>query len=445
MRKFALLILVFLFGTITVFAREFEIDHKEKVGYANVDYFDRFGDELLKCYILRAIEKNHSAREASYKSEEFRQQVKHTFGAELPSLSTSPSYLGLHVGGRLAALDIPKNIFILPFTLSYEADFLLKNRDKTHRDRKIYESTEFQEQTAYISLSSDVATLYTNILKTNKMIELQRELVAANEQYLGYAYKKLARGIISQNDFNAYGAQLNRAWADLEDLEKSKQILLTQFALLLGESPNNANCLDFGRFDNLHNAKAPDEIPSDVIFSRPDVLSIERQLESAKIDTTVARKELFPRFNILGNYAFTTIGPGNFFGWDSTVAAILAGAAQDIFKGGKIANIKMKKAKYMELFEEYKQIELQALKDVNDALCQIKFDEKITSESFKELSYRENTLNRDSKKLIRGAISSPDYLSQKMTKIESEQNHVTKKANQIIDNFTLYKAVGGKL
>ena len=450
-RKFAALILAFLFGAAitvnTAFAREFAIDLKEKVSYVNLDYFDRFGDELLKSYILKAVENNHSARQASYKSEEFRQQVKYSFGAELPSLSVSPTYLGIKGINDGGFAGLPKNTFLLPFIVSYEPDFLLKNRDKTRSVKKIYEGVKFQEQTAYIALASDVATLYVNILKTNKMLELQNEFVGANEKYLAHAQRKLARGTISQSELNDYAARLKRAQADLESIEKSKSILLTQFALLLGEAPGTPNTTyEFGKFEDLIVANAPEEIPSDVIFSRPDVLAIERQLDSAKIDITVARKEFLPRFNLLGSYTFTTIGPGNFFGSNSSIASVLAGATQDIFKGGqKVANLKMKKAKYMELFEQYKQIELQALKDVNDALLQLKFDDKITLESFEELNYQQNSLSRGAKRLSRGVISEPDYLTQKMASLEAAQNHLNQKTNQIIDNFTLYKAVGGKL
>src|SRR5699024_10802635 len=98
------------------------------------------------------------------------------------------------------------------------------------------------------------------------------------------------------------------------------------------------------------------EVSSDIIFARPDVKAAEANLEKAQIDVRVAKKEFFPRFNIVGVWAFNTVAPGSFFSWESSLAAILAGASQDIFKGGmKVARLKMQKAKYEELFEDYNQ------------------------------------------------------------------------------------------
>lgn len=86
-------------------------------------------------------------------------------------------------------------------------------------------------------------------------------------------------------------------------------------------------------------------------------MAAEAKLEAAKIDIKVARKEFLPSFNITGIWTFNTLASGTFFSWESSLAALLAGATQDIFKGGiKKANLKMKKAKYEELFEFAKDI-----------------------------------------------------------------------------------------
>ena len=46
--------------------------------------------------------------------------------------------------------------------------------------------------------------------------------------------------------------------------------------------------------------KIPNELKSDIIFERPDVLKVERELERASIDIRVARKEFLPSFKITG-------------------------------------------------------------------------------------------------------------------------------------------------
>ena len=108
-----------------------------------------------------------------------------------------------------------------------------------------------------------------------------------------------------------------------------------QLAVLCGLPPECAHTLKRGQLEALnYNSDVPTVISSDVIFSRPDVMRAEKNLEKAKIDVRIARKEFLPSFNITGVWIFNTIAPGSFFSWESSLAALLAGATQDIFKGG---------------------------------------------------------------------------------------------------------------
>ena len=153
------------------------------------------------------------------------------------------------------------------------------------------------------------------------------------------------------------------------------------------------------------NLSIPFEISSDKIFARPDVQSALYKLQSAKIDITVAKKDFFPTFNITGFYVFNTLGPGNFFSWRSTFAALIAGAAQDIFTGGKkIANLRLKKARYDELFENFLQTDLNAIKEVNDALYQTRHDIKIYNEAKNIYAIHKNNFELEEKRFTRGTV-----------------------------------------
>lgn len=211
---------------------------------------------------------------------------------------------------------------------------------------------------------SDVATVYTNILEYDALISNQEKIAENNKQILDYNNKKFARGVISTNELNKFKQKYEDSENNLSQYRKEREILAMQLAVLSGISAQNAATLTTGEFINFeYNGQIPKTISSDVIFARPDVQSAEKQLEKAKIDVRVARKEFLPSFNITGIWAFNTIAPGSFFSWNSSLALLLAGATQDIFTGGrKIANLKFQKAKYEELFEYYRQTDLEAVK-----------------------------------------------------------------------------------
>ena len=438
MVKKLLLIVVLLFTSQSCFA----VDIQE----LNIDFFKKFNDENLNCYIQQALDNNHDLKKAGQVVEQYRQQTKYSLGKELPSFSVSANYLGIKVP-ELDNFQLKDNAFVLPFVASYEADFLLKNRDKTKAVKKSYEAAKFNEKTIYLALLSDVASVYTNILQYDDLIEKQTEILKNQEEILNRSNKKFERGVISSTELNNIKKSVETSKSSLEKLQKERETAMMQLAVLTGNSASNTADMKVGDLDNFeYSGEIPDEISSDVIFARPDVKMAEANLEKAKIDVRVAKKEFFPRFNIVGVWAFNTIAPGTFFSWESSLAAILAGATQDIFKGGmKVANLKIQKAKYEELFEDYNQTNLEAVKEVNTALCIIKHDRQIENNAKSEMNFETENFANAQKKLDRGVMSEPEYLAEENKLINTQTNYTQAKTQRIVNYFTLYKAVGGQL
>ena len=442
MYKKVILTILILFISPVCFA----VDRKD----LNIEFFNRFNDDYLFQYVNEAIENNHNAKQATIRVEEYRQGVKSQFANELPSFSVAANYLGIHSPKFNPNLSVSKNAFVLPFIANYEADILLKNRDKTRSAKKSYEMSKFDEQSVYLALLSDVATVYTNILEYDKLIEEQEKIVNNYNKILNDDNKKLSRGVINTTELNNSKTNVEQANITLENLVKQREVLLMQFAVLIGRGVNAETInsdIPRGNIDNFeYNTVIPNEIESDVIFSRPDVKRAEMALEKAKIDIRVARKEFLPTFNITGIWAFNTIAPGSFFSWESSLAALLAGATQDLFTGGrKIANLKFQKAKYEELFEQYRQTDLDAVKEVNTSLCIIKHDTEIENKTKEKLSLVSKNLHNADKMLNRGVISKTQYINSENQYINKDMDLTKAKTQKLVNYYTLYKTVGGKL
>lgn len=412
----------------------------------NTDFFNKFNDSCLNYYIDEALKNNHELKKAEKVVEQYRQEVKYSFGRELPSFSVSANYLGIKVP-KLDNFQLKKNAFVLPFFANYEADLLLKNRDKTKSSKKQYEASQAQEKAIYLALLSDVATVYTNLLEYDELIKIAEENLAISTKLHKINQKRLERGVITTTQLNESMQNVESSKTVIENLKKQQEILLMQLAVLSGKSATEAQNLKRGTLQDFeYSGKIPNEIESDVIFSRPDVITAEKKLEKAKIDVRIARKEFLPTFNITGIWAFNTIASGSFFSWESSLAALLAGATQDIFAGGrKVVNLKMKKAKYEELFEEYKQTDLNAVKEVNTALCIIKHDTAVEKNTTNKTSLEYDNLMKSKQKLEQGTISYPEYLAELSKFLDKQNSSIQAKSQRLVNYYTLYKAVGGQL
>lgn len=413
----------------------------------NVDFFNRFNDTYLEKYIELALLNNHELKQANYKVEQYRNEIKTQFSKELPELSVSSNYLGAHFPKNDYNFFLRQNSYILPLRVSYEPDLLLKNRDKTKLQKKIYYSKLANQKGVYISLLTDVASAYVNILLMDYLINNQKKIIQNQLLKTTYETQKFKFGIINQTDLNETIEKLKNEEMIFEGLEKNLKTTLYNFSVLIGESPENFSEIKRGKIETFDYQKEfPKEINSSIIWQRPDIEEIENELKASKIDITIAKKEFFPNFNITGFLVFDTAGGGNFFSWNSSFAYLLAGLTQDVFKGGyKIANLKIKKARFQELMEKYKQTDLIAIKEINNALNIIDKDTINQNLSKEKLELEKNNLKNASKRLQKGTISKYDFLENKITLKEKERIFISAKAMRLIDYFTLYKAVGGAI
>lgn len=412
----------------------------------NLDFFKKFNDEYLVKYIYQAVQNNHEIKSVNAKVERYKYEIKKTLSDEFPNFAVNANYLGVHFPTGDDNIFVKKNSFILPFIVNWEADLLLKNKDKIKSKDYIYKAELASEKGLYLSLLSDVASSYINILLYDFLIKKQEDILKNQEKRLGFTDKKFKFGISDLRSLNKEKEDLKNQEEFLGNLIKNQKAMLYNFSTLIGESAANYDEIKRGTIENIEYIEnIPDIINSDLIYSRPDMIEAENRLKSAKVDITVARKEFFPNFNIMGLLFFDTAG-GNFFNWDSSFAFLLAGAAQDLFSGGrKVANLKIKKAKYKELFEKYKQTDLIAIKEVYNALNLIKQDKNLENKSKEKLDIEKKNLMLSKNKLNQGVISNFDYTSDKINLCQKEQLFASAKTAKLIDYITLYKALGGEL
>ncbi len=446
LRKIIIYFFIFFIFCPQSYAKDFKINYEEKLAYVNMDFWSKLGDEKLCGYISEAVKNNHDARKASYTVEEFNQKIKVTRSREFPFIAVAPAYLGAQVP-KLDNFELSTNAFLLPFLVSYEADFLLKNHDKTKIEKKTYEIQKLNEKALYITMASDVATLYINIMKFDKMLELDEKILDNQKNLLKKAHLRYDNGIGTKTEINNAEKEIYTLESNMSEIRKNRRDALFELAVMIGVNPDCINNLQRSNLDDFaRDYQPPSSISSDVIFSRPDVLAAEKELEKAKIDINVARKEFLPRFNITGYWIFNTIAPGNFFSWEASLASLLVGATQDIFTGGrKIANLKIKKLKYEQMFEDYKQTDLTALKEVNAIMCKIKDDNDIFT-----AIYKKNNSEKDNFRLVNlnfkeGTASQMDIYVSQIKLYSINQELLNRKAERFIDYITLYKAAGGNL
>lgn len=414
-----------------------------KFNDVNLQWWKAYNDELLEGYIVKAINSNNDLKIATLKVEEVRQNVKLQFSKELPSAT---------IGFAPALFKMPGTTsgsysLGFPMLVNYELDIFGKNHDKTKAVKKYYEASKFDEKAAYIAIASQVGATYFNIVKLDKLIAIQKEIINNRKQIANLTKVRNKEGITSTADTTRAQKAYVLAVVDLSDLEKARSILLNSLAVLTGETPNNAETLKRISYDELaYKMSIPSEIPTDIIMQRPDYMSAEKMVEKAGLDVRVARKEFLPSFNIMGLLMFNDMTGASALNWANAISAIGGGALWPIFTGGaRFANLRISKAKYEEILQNYYKTNLTAIKEVNDNLVSLKLDDEKHKKNVDSYKMQQEDYNYMNLRYKQGIISNLDLIQQKETLLVMNKMVVSSKTDCYIDQIGLYKAVGGKM
>jgi len=413
-----------------------------KFNYVNMNWWGNFNDDLLNGYIEKAVLNNYDLKMATINVEEYYQNVRLQFANELPSA----------VGGfgpgvfKAPGMTNTSSAFGLPIIVQYEADIFLKNHNKTKAVKKLYEGSKLDERAAYISVASAVGSTYFNIINLDKMISLQEQIVNIRQEIYNLMLIRNKEGLTSTADTVKANKALVAGQTDLIELKKNREKMLNQMCVLIGESPENANSIKRNSLDSINYQLAiPSEIPSEIITQRPDYMKAELMVEKAGIDVKVAKKEFLPSINILGGALFNAGDIGSLFTTKNMLLGVGGGLMTPLFQGGSlIANLKLKKATYERILQDYYKTNLTAIQEVNDALVASRLDKDKMIQTTKQYNLEKSDYKYNEKKFNQGTISKLDLIQYQENLLTIEKLVAQQKVECMTDAISLYKATGSK-
>lgn len=413
-----------------------------KFNYVNMNWWGNFNDDLLNGYIEKAVLNNYDLKMATINVEEYYQNVRLQFANELPSAvgGFGPGFF------KAPGMTNTSSAFGLPVIVQYEADIFLKNHNKTKAVKKLYEGSKLDERVAYISVASAVGSTYFNIINLDKMISLQEQIVNIRQEIYNLMLIRNKEGLTSTADTVKANKALVAGQTDLIELKKNREKMLNQMCVLIGESPENANSIKRNSLDSINYQLAiPSEIPSEIITQRPDYMKAELMVEKAGIDVKVAKKEFLPSINILGGALFNAGDIGSLFTTKNMLLGVGGGLMTPLFQGGSlIANLKLKKATYERILQDYYKTNLTAIQEVNDALVASRLDKDKMTQTTKQYNLEKSDYKYNEKKFNQGTISKLDLIQYQENLLTIEKLVAQQKVECMTDAISLYKATGSK-
>ena len=202
--KILITLMLLLCTGLSVQAKKITID-ADKIEFMNLDWWKQFEDKNLDNYMLYAYKNNRDLKIATASTKQAQQVVKLSFSDQLPQLTFNPQigreFTSSNVYfGDVLIPDYKQSRFLLPLTMTYEADIWGENYMRTKSVKQRLKMIEQDERSSYILITTSLASNYFNLIKADKLIENQKKLVDLQQEVVNLYQKKYDGGLCSINE-----------------------------------------------------------------------------------------------------------------------------------------------------------------------------------------------------------------------------------------------------
>src|SRR5271170_4417807 len=383
-----------------------------------------------------ALRQSHELYSAQRPS--FFPTVQGSFGGERSQFPTNT------LTSPTVAPNSTYTLYTAQLTLSYAPDIFGLTRRQVEIAKAQYDSSRFQLEATYLTLSSNVvvtavqeASLRGQIDATQRLLELQHQLteIVQRQRSLGTA-----------SDLDVFAQQSAEAQTRQTLPPLQKQLGQSRDALtaLLGRLPSDEPEETF-RFDDLTLPKElPVTLPSKLIEQRPDVRLAEENMHAASAAAGVALANMLPQFAINADLGSSALKLGQLFTPYTGFWDLGASLTQTLFDAGALLHKRRAAdAALDQAAAQYRAAVILACQNVADTLRALRADADALRASADAESAAKKTFDLARRQVSLGTISRVELLSAEQSYRQAELALVQAQANRYADTAGLFQSLGG--
>jgi NodT family efflux transporter outer membrane factor (OMF) lipoprotein len=336
------------------------------------------------------------------------------------------------------------NLYTAQLTVSYLPDVWGATRRQLEIAKAQAESTRFQLEATYLTLSSNVvvtvvqeASLRAQITATLRALELQHQLseFVQKQKLLGTASDL---DILAQQSLEAQTAQT------LPPLQKQLGQTRDALTALLGRLPADEPEETF-RLDELTlPSEIPVSLPSKLIEQRPDVRQAEENMHMASAAVGVAIADMLPQFAITGDIGSSALKLQQLFTPYTGFWSAGASLTQTLFDAGALLHKKRAAdAALDQAAAQYRAAVILACQNVADSLRALTSDADALNASATAERAAKKTLDFAQQQRLLGTVSFVAVLNAEQSYVQAELSTVLAQANRYADTAGLFQSLGG--
>jgi outer membrane protein, multidrug efflux system len=418
-----------------------------RASIADLPWWEVFKDEQLKTLIQTALANNYDVAIAVKRVEESRQIAAEARAQYFPAFGyTVRASDGKNEFGAVdpnAPGGGAKGTFIGVIGATWEADLWGRLRRMNEAARAQYLATEEARRGVMLSLVSEVAQSYFQLLDLDLQLDIAKQATDSFGQTLKLFTQRLEGGVASKLDTDRAAAAQATEAASIPEIERQIALTENQISVLLGENPHGITHSS-KLLDQIVPPEIPAGLPSALLERRPDLLTAEQQVRAANAQIGVATAAFFPQIGLTALLGKASTPLSLLSSGETNLWSIAGNVGGPIYTGGALTAQKRRAIAIWEQTKlQYEQTALSAFQDVSNALVSRQKYESIREQQQNAVVAYQDSVKVSLERYTAGKASYFEVLDAQLNLYPAEDALALTELNRRAVIVLLYKALGG--
>jgi multidrug efflux system outer membrane protein len=410
------------------------------------NWWKLFNDPELNRLVDRALVANNDLAAGKARVDTARALVGMDRARLFPSLdltgsaNTTRSSAGAMPLGPV--MNLENQNYRSSFDLAYDPDLWGRNKRAIEASSAEAAAAQALFDSQRLGLATEVARQYFLLRGLDAQYSVLKSTLKTRQDYLDIQKSRADAGLTDGITTSRAKTELELVNSDISSVERQRGATENALAVLCGKRP-----ADFTISNKDANRALPSirpGLPAAVLLRRPDVRAAEQELRAANAKIGVAESAFYPNFSLSAGGGFESTDVSQFLNWQNRVLSIGAGGALPLFNAGaNKANYRAAQSRYEEALASYRQSLLIALREVEDAMVDLKGLAK--SRASLELAHKssQETLTLSKDRFEKGLTNYFEVVDAERGTLQIQLALRQIEAQQRITLAALAKALGG--
>lgn len=427
-----------------------ETEQQQTLAANNIGWRDFYQDPQLQELIASALLHNRDLQATALRVEQLRAQYQIQRAEQYPALDGNAGYnrqrsqsSQVQGGGNVSGIYEQYSVGVgIP---SWEIDLFGRLASMEEAALQAFFASDAGRKSTRLTLVSEVADAYFSWQASEAQYDYAGDTLETLQANMSLVEKRFDAGLASELDLRQAERLVHEARIQQTRFRQQANQNFTLLELLVGQPlDRDAISTQWHADTTLH--ALPDELTSEALLQRPDVMQAEYEIKAANADIGAARAAFYPRLSLTTSLGLSGSAPADLTDTSNRSWQIAPQFTLPLIDWGvNEANLDVAELEKEITIQRYQEVIQTAFKEVYDELQarQTLDDELAAQQDLTESSERSVTLAE--KRFDAGVDSFLDVLDARRSLLEVELAQIDTRLAQLRNQITLYKALGGGL